>query len=234
MAERRMFAKAIVQSARFLKMPVSSRELYFQLGMAADDDGMVEAWNVMRLTNAREDDLRVLMAKGYIQVLDNEDYIAYLTDWETNNTIRKDRYHPGAYKDLKIRIQEGLLLNDNQVTTNCQPTDNQTTPEIRLGKVKLGKDKDIGEKRKRFVPPTLEEITTYCKERNNNVDPKKFFDYYQAGEWKDAKGNPVKNWKQKLITWERKDTAPKSKPKFNDYPQSDIDYDELSKKIFAN
>lgn len=232
MGDRRMFAKTVVQSARFLKMPVSSRELYFQLGMSADDDGVVEAWNIMKLTNAREDDLRVLISRGYIQILDNEDMIAYLTDWETNNTIRKDRYHAGAYKDLKLQILEGLSIVDNQLTTKCQPTDNQMAPEVKLSKVKVSKVNKEGEKRKRFIPPTLEEVQAYCKERNNNVDPKKFFDYYQAGEWKDGKGDPVKNWKQKLITWEKKDNTPKSKP--SDHMQADIDYEELRKKVFAN
>lgn len=57
-------------------------------------------------------------------------------------------------------------------------------------------------KKKVFTPPTLEEITAYCKERGNDVDPKKFYDYFTAAEWVDGRGNPVKNWKQKVITWE--------------------------------
>ena len=57
---------------------------------------------------------------------------------------------------------------------------------------------------KRFVKPTLEEVQAYCKERNNKVDAKAFFEYYETGHWIDAKGNPVKNWKQKVITWERR------------------------------
>lgn len=55
---------------------------------------------------------------------------------------------------------------------------------------------------KPFVPPTLEEVQAYCRERNNNVDAKKFFDYFVASDWIDSKGNPVRNWKQKVITWE--------------------------------
>lgn len=55
---------------------------------------------------------------------------------------------------------------------------------------------------KRFVPPTLEEVEKYCKERKNQVDPKKFYDYFSASDWIDSKGNPVRNWKQKVITWE--------------------------------
>ena len=64
-----------------------------------------------------------------------------------------------------------------------------------------------------FVPPTLEEIEAYCKERNSGVDAKHFYDYYSAGDWVDAKGNKVKNWKQKLITWERSIKADKKQDK---------------------
>lgn len=231
MADRRMFAKSVVQSSRFLKMPVSSRELYFQMGVLADDDGVVEAWNVMKLTNAREDDLRVLVSKGYVQILDNEDMIAYLTDWEINNQIRKDRYHPGAYKTLKLQILEGLNVIDNQVTTNRQPSDNQMSTEVRLGKDSLVKD-SVEPKRKRFVPPTLEEVKAYCQERKNNVDPNRFFDYYQQGQWKDSKGNPVKNWKQKLITWENK--QPKAEPKKWKGVENKIDFEELKRRCVVN
>lgn len=56
--------------------------------------------------------------------------------------------------------------------------------------------------RTRFTPPSLEEVQAYCKERNNNVDAQKFYDYYSSSKWYDAKGNKVKSWKQKVITWE--------------------------------
>lgn len=67
-------------------------------------------------------------------------------------------------------------------------------------------------KKKVFVPPTLQEVEEYCQSRNSDVDPKKFFEYYEEGHWKDAKGNPVKNWKQKLITWEGRQKKPKTGP----------------------
>ena len=62
--------------------------------------------------------------------------------------------------------------------------------------------------RTRFIPPTLEEVEQYVMERGSSVDPQKFFDYFEAGEWKDSKGSPVKNWKQKLLTWEKYDDKP--------------------------
>ena len=60
-------------------------------------------------------------------------------------------------------------------------------------------------KERKFTPPTLEEVKAYCQERNSPVDAQQFFEYYEVSSWKDSKGNPVKNWKQKLITWEKHD-----------------------------
>jgi hypothetical protein len=48
---------------------------------------------------------------------------------------------------------------------------------------------------------TLKEISDYIKDKNLSVDAKLFFDYFEAGNWIDSKGNKVKNWKQKLLTW---------------------------------
>ena len=62
--------------------------------------------------------------------------------------------------------------------------------------------KKTNNKKKEFVPPTLEEIQEYCKSRNNNIDAKYFYDYFTASGWIDSKGNEVKSWKQKIITWE--------------------------------
>lgn len=127
MAERRMFSKTIIASARFLRMPPSSRLLYYDLGMYADDDGVVEAFSVMRQTGATEDDLRVLVSKGFVTIL-NDDLVTYIMDWNINNSIRKDRYHSSIYKDLVLRLTDGKP-SDNQVTTNGIP---------RLGKDRQG------------------------------------------------------------------------------------------------
>lgn len=89
MAQRRMFSISIINSARFLKMPISSRLLYFDLGMRADDDGIVEAFSVIRTTGATEDDLRVLVSKGFLQVLDSNRLTIYISDWRENNKHKK-------------------------------------------------------------------------------------------------------------------------------------------------
>ena len=120
MARRRMFANAIITSAKFLRMPATSRLLYYDLGMAADDDGCVEAFSVMRMTGATEDDLRVLASKGFVKVL-NTDLVSYILDWNTNNKIRKDRYIEGMYKHLIDTSCEVLLQDGDEMATKWQP-----------------------------------------------------------------------------------------------------------------
>lgn len=61
-----------------------------------------------------------------------------------------------------------------------------------------GQDK----KRKRFKPPTIDEVKAYVAEKNLSVNPDKFYTYFAEGNWHDGEGKPVKNWKQKLLTWD--------------------------------
>lgn len=149
MGDRRMFSKKIIGSARFMKMPVSSRELYFHLGLNADDDGVVEAYTVLQTTGATEDDLRVLMAKGFIVVL-NEDLVSYITDWNTHNTIRADRKVDSIYKPLLLQlVPEAKLIepkpraDTGKMTGGGHTMDVQWTAQVKLNEDKLNKDKDI-------------------------------------------------------------------------------------------
>ncbi|WP_421568514.1 replication protein [Lactiplantibacillus plantarum] len=145
MAQRRMFSNRITDSAKFLKMPLSSQALYFHLGLHADDDGVVEAFSVMRQTGAVEDDLRILVAKNFVNVL-NDDLVAYITDWNENNRIRADRKVDSIYKDLLLEIMPNIELTEPKPRADTgkvtgRPMDNQWTDNgpHRLGKVRLGK-----------------------------------------------------------------------------------------------
>ena len=80
-------------------MPQSSRLLYYDLGMAADDDGFVEAFTVLRMTGAEENDLKLLNKYGFVETL-NEDLVTHIVDWKRNNYIQKDRYRPSIYAYL--------------------------------------------------------------------------------------------------------------------------------------
>lgn len=162
-----------------LRMPPASRLLYYDLGMAADDDGCAEAFAVMRMTGATEDSLNVLVTKGFVRIL-NEDLVAYITDWQTNNQIRKDRYREGRYKGLIDCACDGKPQPDNQVTTGWQPDGNQMgdglATEVRLGKDRLGKgiEADKPPARTRFSPPSVQDVADYCREKDCAVDAQRF------------------------------------------------------------
>lgn len=127
-------------------MPPSSQSLYFHLAMDADDDGVVEAFNVLKLTNSNDDDLRVLTSKGFVKIL-NEDLVAVIMDWTEHNLIRADRKVDSIYKDLLLQIVpdvkriEPKERADTHKTTG-RPLDNQMSAQDRLGKDRLGKDKE--------------------------------------------------------------------------------------------
>ena len=145
MANRRMFSGAVIGSARFLQMGQSARLLYYDLGMYADDEGIVEAFTVMRMTGASEDDLKLLAAKGFIVIL-NAELVTYICDWKKNNMIRSDRRQPSMYAKLLGQFRSGDLLpylcaesampavcadDDDQTAHACQPDDDQSTHDCQ-------------------------------------------------------------------------------------------------------
>lgn len=118
MAQRRMFSKSITNSSQFLMMPQSSQNLYFHLGMNADDDGFCEHFTVMRMTESKPDDLKVLQAKGFVEVFD--DKVLVIIDWKENNYLRSDRYTPSKYlaiyRDEIEKLSFGTPKVDQVVT----------------------------------------------------------------------------------------------------------------------
>ena len=97
MANRRMFSLDVVDTDRFLEMPASSQNLYFHLGMRADDDGFVSSpKKITKLVNCGEDDLNVLISKGFVIAFDGG--IVVIRHWKQNNYIQSDRYKQTLYQ----------------------------------------------------------------------------------------------------------------------------------------
>ncbi len=97
MANRRMFSLDVVDTDRFLEMPASSQNLYFHLGMRADDDGFVSSpKKITKLVSCGEDDLNILISKGFVIAFDGG--IVVIRHWKQNNYIQSDRYKQTLYK----------------------------------------------------------------------------------------------------------------------------------------
>lgn len=139
MAERRMFAKTIIDSDAFLDMPLSSQTLYFHLSMRADDEGFINnPKKIQRMIGCSEDDLKLLMAKKFILVFDNG--VIVIKHWKIHNYIQKDRYKPTVYQDEKQQL--GLKENKAYtMDTECIQDVSKMDSQVRLGKDRLDKDK---------------------------------------------------------------------------------------------
>ena len=160
---RRMLSPLVTQSGRFLMMPLESQALYFHLNLSADDDGVVEAYTVMRQIGAKEDSMAMLIGKGFVKVLDNEQQIVWITNWSEHNQIRQDRLVPSIYRSLLVQVIDGITLPDStrdeanirrlkryyqieKTSENPPPRKSAETPRLRripaprIGKDSIGKD----------------------------------------------------------------------------------------------
>lgn len=144
-AERRMFAKTIIDSDLFLDMPSSTQCLYFHLSMRADDDGFINnPKKIQRMVGSGDDDLKLLIAKNFI--IPFESGVVVIKHWKIHNYIQKDRYKETLYKDEKLQLSTGKnkeyilgIPNDNNMDTKCIHDVSNSETQVRLGKVRLGK-----------------------------------------------------------------------------------------------
>ena len=209
MAERRMFAKTIIDSDAFLDMPTSAQALYFHMAMRADDDGFLNnPKKIQRIVGASEDDLKLLLVKRFIIAF--ESGVVVIKHWRLHNYIQKDRYKPTVYQEEL----DSLTIKDNGVYTDCIHDVYELDTQVSIGKVSIEEDKnrDSLEKEREgalprsrsFTPPSLEEVDAYCQERNNGIDAQTFIDYYSARGWMMNSKNKMKDWKAAVRTWEQR------------------------------
>lgn len=145
MAERRMFAKTIIDSDAFLDMPLSSQALYFHLSMRADDDGFINSpKKVQRMIGASDDNLKLLAAKNFI--IPFESGVVVIKHWKIHNYIQSDRYKPTVYTEEKALLETKENKAYTAADTECIHDVSILETQVRLGKVRdsieLGKDRD--------------------------------------------------------------------------------------------
>src|SRR3990167_4798147 len=114
MAQKRMFDRSITETEKFLDMPMSSKGLYFLLGMAADDEGFVSAKSVLRVHGGTDDDLNILLAKGFC--LRCPSGIIVITHWRKNNWLDSRRLR--KTEDIEDKKFLSLTNNNDYVLSN--------------------------------------------------------------------------------------------------------------------
>ena len=230
-----MFAKSVIDSDKFLDMPIGAQNLYFHLCMRADDDGFVNSpKKIMKITDTTPDDLNILKQENFLISFDSG--VVVIRHWKVHNSVRKDRYIPTVSQNEFATL---IITNVNtyELATNWQPDDNQMTTQVSLGKVSLDKDSILCEDEPqaktttKFIEPTLQEVKDYCTAQNYTTDAEKFIDYYSAKGWFVGK-NKMKDWKAALRMWERngKTTNKPTPSKFNNFYQKPTNFEEIKIK----
>lgn len=149
-----------------------------------------------------------ILDDGTIFLREMEGMLGYETEW-----AKKKREYRERQKEIEGQCPQNVLtMSDKSIEKE----------------IEIDKEKDINNKpkRKRFVPPTLEEVKAYCSERKNNIDAEHFIDYYSSQHWKKANGRPLEDWKAAVRTWEKNSFDNKKKNveiPVPDYMQAQID-----------
>ena len=140
MAERRMFAKTIIDSDAFLDMPLTSQALYFHLSMRADDDGFVNnPKKIQRLIGCSDDDIKLLIAKSFI--IPFESGVVVIKHWRINNYIQNDRYKETVYREEKslLSIKPNSAYTLQGVDTECIQDVSKVDTQNSIGKNSIDK-----------------------------------------------------------------------------------------------
>lgn len=241
MAERRMFAKTIIDSDAFLDMPLSAQALYFHLSMRADDEGFINnAKKIQRMIFASDDDLKLLVAKRFIIPFDTG--VVVIKHWRIHNYIQSDRFKPTVYTEERAKL---TLKDNNAYTLDTDWIQDGYSLEAQdsIGKDSIDKlsieedrkERGLKSTSQHFTPPTLEEVRQYCQERQNNVDAEYFLDYYQARGWYLSNGKKCRDWKSCVRTWERNDKtsrfSPPAQKRLSDIDERKNDYSQILKSL---
>lgn len=228
MAQKRMFDKRVVESDRFTDLPNSSKALYFMAGMAADDKGFFQPRRLQKACGFADDDFKILIAKRFFIAF--ESGVMVVTDWNKNNWLDSRRITETEYVDeLKMLelINDKYELIDSNVNTAKQMLSQNSIEENSIEE--NNKERNIT-KKEIFVKPTLEEVTEYCKERKNGIDPQTFIDFYESKGWLIGK-NKMKDWKAAIRTWEKNRTnKDERREELPDWFDKDIAKKEISEE----
>ena len=210
----RLLKESICTSENIDALPPFAETFFYRLIVNCDDYGRMDArpdilasslFPLRRTMPDRKirDALQALIDADLIQMytVNGKPYLQMKT-WAVHQRIRNVHpKYPGP--------EEGILTtcsDSPQLAADCGLNPNRI-------QIESNKNSNSTRARKPQIAaaaqaPTREEVRAYCQSRNSTVDPDKFYDFFTADperQWIDSRGNPVKSWKQKLLTWEKAD-----------------------------
>lgn len=152
MAQKRMFDRAIIDTDKFSDLSMSSKALYFLLGMEADDEGFVSPRRVMKIHGGNEDDIKLLITKDLVIPFNSG--VVVITDWRSNNWLDSRRIKPSIYskerKLLLIHKDNSYSLSDGLAI--AQPEESSREEKRVVEKRASNEAVPIGEILKKYNP----------------------------------------------------------------------------------
>lgn len=158
-------------------------------------------FDLLRETEYLTDDEFGRMVRGAIAYAEGQlDYQKYI--------IGNEKY---AFPFLVGQIDRNMEIKNKRAFAGATRKQHEEANVIKEEQM-ITNDSKVEQKNKRFTPPTLEEVTEYCRERNNSIDPAYFIDYHVARNWVLSNGKKMQDWKATIRTWE-KNNYNRQKPK---------------------
>lgn len=232
MARKRMIDPNIWQSEDFSKLSTLGKLVFIGLFSQADDEGRGRC-NPVYLKSTLfpyEEGIRSAdIDKTLSEISSNMSVIFYscngssyysLYNWNTWQKI--DR--PSQSKIPEYDEKTMQILFDEHSTNN------------RRGVPPKRKEENITEKEekgKEFIPPSLDDVKKYVSDKKLSVNAENFYNFFTEGNWVDSNGKKVKNWKQKILTWNGYSSKANKDPKKTTFEQREYSNEQLS-GLYAN
>lgn len=160
---------------------------------------------LVELKNQNKNDFLYIIAfaRGVPQTLEKE-----LHDLYKSKNVVNEWYFLTENEISQIISSNHMIVTSKNHMISHMENENEIVNEDNNENIK----KVIKRVKKPFIPPTFEEVLSYAMEKNREDLAQNFFDYFDAGDWVDSKGQKVRNWKQKFLTWAN-NTPITAKPK---------------------
>lgn len=202
-----MFDRAIIDTDKFMDLPMSTKAIYFLLGMEADDEGFVSYKKVIRIHGGNDDDVKVLTAKGFLIAFNSG--VVVITDWNSNNYLNQSRIKPTEYQ----KERQQLLLTEqgkyefNTCSTSIEESsiEENRIEENSIEESSVEKRRTPKEEADSFFKeeePYQELLTAFSKDKDKVVIEREFKKFILY--WTESNGSGTKQRWQQQSTFEVK------------------------------
>ena len=216
----RILKESICASEDLNALTPGAEILFYRLMVKADDFGAFYG-NPQLVKNAcfplkTDKDLKEAQVARWLTELSETGLIIWYTAEDGRSYLQLTGW--AKHQQQRAKTSKFPLFD-----SNCKQMIADDSKCLQMSSKTRTKTKTYSYSGTRTAHPSREEVREYVKERKSSVDPDRFFDFYETGGWKDSKGKPVVNWKQKLISWEQREKPKKPNQVFASCKRLDAD-----------